>query len=321
MSNRSPCDQSAVLAVVFRAFPVGARIDRSRSNYSTNRNLCHVAFAVFGLSALSAGMNAQTSRVPPQAVIRQIDHIVIGSDQAEALFRLFSEKLYLPVAWPFRSYGSISSGGVGFGNVNVELARQPGPDSSPMSGLIGVAFDPNALADVLPELEARGLKHDKPAPFFMKDGSAQRLYWTTVGLPTLPGPRMAFLCKYNFDVEEGRAKIERELQGHQGGPLGIESALELVIGVKDIATGVREWGVLLGSPQAGQGAVWRLGSGPAIHLVAAQADQVLLLRAKVTSLDKARAFLKRENLLGLDAEREISLDHSRASGADIRLVQ
>jgi hypothetical protein len=314
-------DRPAVLAVILRTFPVEARIDRSQSYCSTNRRLSHVAFTLFVLSALSRGICAQTSHVPLQALIRQIDHILIGSDQAEELFRLFSEKLSLPVVWSFQSYGSFSSGGVSVGNVNIELVRRPGPDAHSMAGLLGVAFNPNNLAEVLPELELRGLKHDTPAPFFAKDGSAQRLFWTTVQLPTLQGPRMAFLCKYNFDVEERRAKFERELQNRHGGPLGVESAVELVIGVKDMTAAVREWGVLLGPVQAGQAAVWRIGSGPAIRLVAAHADQLLLLRVRVKSIDKARAFLKRENLLGLDAEREISLDRSRAGDADIRLVQ
>ena len=46
-----------------------------------------------------------------------------------------------------------------------------------------------------------------------------------------------------------------------------------------------------------------------------------MLRVKVTSLERARAFLKRENLLGLDGAREISLERSHVAGVDVRLVE
>jgi hypothetical protein len=101
----------------------------------------------------------------------------------------------------------------------------------------------------------------------------------------------------------------------------IESVMELVIGAKDTAAAQRDWGVLLGPLRAGQEPVWQIGSGPAIRLVAAQDDHLVLLRVKVKSLERARAFLKRENLLGVDSKREISFDPAHVAGADIRLVE
>jgi hypothetical protein len=67
--------------------------------------------------------------------------------------------------------------------------------------------------------------------------------------------------------------------------------------------------------------VWQLGSGPAIRLVAGQEDRLALLRLKVKSLERARAFLKTENLLGADTGREISLERSRLRGVDLRLIE
>jgi len=48
---------------------------------------------------------------------------------------------------------------------------------------------------------------------------------------------------------------------------------------------------------------------------------LMLLRVKVKSLERGRAFLKAENLLGLAAGHEISLDPSHVAGADVRLVE
>jgi hypothetical protein len=244
---------------------------------------------------------------------------LIGSNEPEQLFRLFSEKLGLPVAWPFRSYGQFSSGGVGLGNVNIELVGS----EHRQSGLTAVALEPTAsLSEVLSRLDAQGLKHGTPAPFFQKDSSGtKRLLWTTVNMMTLPPRGTVFFCKYNFDVNERRALINRELQSHGAGSLGIESVMELVIGAKDMAAAQHDWGILLGPVPPSQEPLWQIGTGPAIRLVAAQEDHFVLLRLKVKSLDRARAFLKRQNLLGVDGQHEISLDPTHIAGADIRLVE
>jgi hypothetical protein len=273
---------------------------------------------VFTPRFLAAGQSTQAARLPAHVLVRQIDHILIGSDEPEQLFRLFSEKLGLPVVWPFRSYGQFSSGGVGLGNVNIELIGS----EHRQSGLTAVALEPTSLSEVLRRLDAQGLKHGAPAPFSQKDSSgAERLLWTTVNMTNLPPAGTVFFCKYNFDVDERRALINRELESHGGGPLGIESVIELVIGVRNMAAAQHDWSILLGSVRPSQDPLWQNGSGPAIRLVAAQEDHLVLLRVKVKSLERARAFLKGQNLLGVDGVHEISLDPTHIAGADIRLVE
>jgi len=266
----------------------------------------------------TAGQPTQASNLQPVVVVRQIDHILIGSDKPEELFRLFSEKLGLPVVWPFSTYGDFVSGGVGFGNVNVEVIHSERHDS----GLTRVALEPTSVSELLSWLDAHGLKHGEPAPYSEKDSSGtERLRLTTVSMPSLPPASNIFFCKFNFDVGERRARISGELQNHGGGPLGIESVSELVIGVKDMAAAQHDWSILLGAVPPSQEPLWQIGTGPAIHLVAAQQDHLMLLRVKVKSLERARAFLKAENLLGFDAGHEISLDPSHVAGADVRLVE
>jgi hypothetical protein len=130
-----------------------------------------------------------------------------------------------------------------------------------------------------------------------------------------------FFCQYNFDVEGGRSRLSAELKRASGGPLGIESATELVIGVRDLAAAKRDWSSLLGPARIGGEPLWQIGPGPAIRLVAAKEDHLVLLRVKVKSLERARAFLKGQNVLGIDGEHEISLDPTQIAGADIRFVQ
>jgi hypothetical protein len=59
---------------------------------------------IFTLRFAAVGQSAQATHPSSEVLVRQIDHILIGSDQTEEVFRLFSEKLGLPVAWPFQSY-------------------------------------------------------------------------------------------------------------------------------------------------------------------------------------------------------------------------
>jgi hypothetical protein len=275
--------------------------------------------AVTAWTATAATARSQVPPVPSSGLVRQIDHVVIGSDEPEQLFRLFSEKLGLPVVWPFESYGTFSSGGVGFGNVNVELSRGGrGP------GIIGVALEPGSVPELITGLDALGLKHGSPEPFSRRDSSGKdSLLWTTVGMTNLPPApaSLVFFCKYNFDVDAARRQNLRELQNRGGGALGIESATELVMGVRDIAAAQRDWRLLLGQGTTGRQDILRIGSGPAIRLVAAQEDQLEFLRIKVKSLARARAFLRVEEMLGSDVGREIALKLPRAAGIDVRLVE
>ena len=140
-------------------------------------------------------------------------------------------------------------------------------------------------------------------------------------MPSGPPASTIFFCKFTFDVGERRARIRGELQKNRGGPLGIESVSELVIGVKDMAAAQHDWSILLGSVRPSQEPLWQIGTGPGIRLVAAQQDHLMLLRVKVKSLERARAFLKGQNLLGVDGEHEISVDPTHIAGADIRLVE
>lgn len=290
--------------------------------HGQNRGYYLLFLAVFAACTIAAAIGrSQASPAPAGALVRQIDHILMSSDEPEQLFRFFSEKLGLPVAWAFQSYGTFASGGVGLGNVNVELLHLDDRGS----GIIGFAMEPGSVSELMAGLDARGLKHGSPRPFSQKDSSGKnRLLWTNVEMTSLPpAPASSvFFCKYNFfDVEARRTLQQRELQNRGGGPLGIESAKELAIGVRDIDAARRDWRLLLGPAITGQQDVWPVGAGPAIRLVGGAEDRIELLRIKVKSLERARAFLRAEGLLGDDTGREIALKRSRVAGIDIRIVE
>lgn len=157
--------------------------------------------------------DAQGSQAAASAFIRQVDHIVIDSDTPEALFHLFSEQLELPLGFPYKSYGTFSSGGVGFGNVILEFIHAQGLHP----GLAGVAFEPATIEEASSTLDALGVKHDPARPVYQPDSSGgKRLGWTTMELGLAADG--FFLCKYNVSVEPRRARIREELDARNGGP-------------------------------------------------------------------------------------------------------
>ncbi len=267
-------------------------------------------------SAAFHAKDGQLSQAAARAFIRQIDHIVIDSDTPEALFHLFSEKLELPLGFPYKSYGAFSSGGVGFGNVILEFIHAQGLHP----GLAGVAFEPATIEEASSTLDARGVKHDPAKPVYQPDPSGgQRLGWTTMELGLAADG--FFLCKYNVSVEPRRARIRAELDARNGGPLGVDSVSEVVVGVRDLAAAEDQFRRLLGPPRQGETSVWTVGAGPAIRLVTDGQDHLKEVRVKVHSLQRARAYLKEQGLLGADSGNELTLNGARLGETNIVLLQ
>ena len=206
--------------------------------------------------------DAQVSRAAASAFIRQVDHIMIDSDSPEALFHLFYEQLELPLGFPYKSYGTFSSGGVGFGNVILEFIHVQ--DLHP--GLAGVALEPATIEEASSTLDARGVKHEPAKPVYQPDPSGgKRLGWTTMELDL--AAEGFFLCKYNISVEPRRARIRAELDARNGGRLGIDYVSEVVVGVRDLATAQNQFRGLLGPTRQGESSLWAVGAGPSIRLV------------------------------------------------------
>ena len=72
--------------------------------------------AMVGFCAMVVTCAAESPRqtIP---IVRQIDHMLIVSSEAEELFSLLSDTFQLPVAWPMSDYGGFASGGVAVGGV------------------------------------------------------------------------------------------------------------------------------------------------------------------------------------------------------------
>jgi hypothetical protein len=288
-----------------------------------------IALAIAALFSIASTLMSQGA----PAAVRQIDHIMIRADEPGRLYAFFTEILQLPVAWQMVSpRPGVTTGGVGFGNVNVEAINFPGQKrrSSPAE-LLGFALEPASLREGLAELDRRGISYGELRPLISTgpDGG-KTLLWTNVTLRQFSdsdGPSDAtihiFLSEYSpryVDVEERRARLRKQLVANAGGPLGVEAVKEVVIGAPDLERAGGLWQKLLDpTPSSGSNS-WQVGSGPAIRLVRAEESTVRELVISVLSLPRAKVFLREKGLLGFESEEEATIDPSKIYGLNIRLV-
>lgn len=290
-----------------------------------------VALLVVSLSTL--GGSEGRSQTPATAhPIRQIDHIMIRTGDPRELYAFFAETLQLPIAWPMTSpRPGVVTGGVGFGNVNVEAIQLPG-QTDPRPRLVGFAFEPSSLDESLIELNRRGLASGPRRPLVATgpDGS-RRTLWTNVTLRQFSdsdSPADAtihiFLGEYSptyVNVDERRARLRARLVDSGGGPLGVVDVKEVIIGAVDVEMARRLWQRLLDPTPSATSNTWQIGTGPAVRLVPASENRVQALLITVASLERAKAFLREEQLLGVDAPGQVTIDPSKIGGLDLRLVE
>ncbi len=282
---------------------------------------------------LGVGSTFDATAQQPVAPIRRIDHIMIRVDDPATLYGFFTEVLRLPVAWPLMSpRDGVATGGVGFGNVNVEAIRVPGQKTQPSGAhLLGFGFEPSALAESLAELDRRGITHGDPRPLIASgpNGSKNTL-WTNVTLRQFSDGEVAdatihvFLSEYSptyVNVEERRERLRRQLTESGGGPLGVEAVKEVVIGVRDLDAARRLWQKLLDPTPISSLGSWQVGDGPAIRLIQARENSPQGFVIAVASLPRAKAFLRENGLLGADSAREATIDPSKIHDLNIRVVE
>jgi hypothetical protein len=294
------------------------------------RTLLTVAFAAICLALRLSPLDAQQA-LPAAPPVRQVDHIMIRADDPTKLYAFFTETLRLPSAWSLATRGVALSGGVGFGNVNVEVIHIP--DQKPSQAvLVGFALEPSPLADCLQELTRRGIPYAQPRPLVRTepDGSKTTL-WTNVPLLQFSDsdrPANAniyiFVSEYGpayVNVAERRARLRRELLDSDGGLLGVRSVEEIIVGVTDLNAAGALWQSLLDPLPPSAPGLWRVGEGPAIRLVQAQENRLQGLVVGVRSLGAAESFLRHRALLGPVSDSGVMIDQTKVDGLTIRLIE
>lgn len=122
-------------------------------------------------------------------LVQRVDHLIVRVADPNPLFKLLTQRLQLPEAWPVSTNPIFSSGGIFLGNLNLDIRRlrQDAPPSD-RARLYGLGFELLPFEHSLPALDERGIAHTPPMPFFQVDDQGwQVTTWTSVFLGGLLG--------------------------------------------------------------------------------------------------------------------------------------
>lgn len=255
-----------------------------------------------------------------------MEHFYLVSDQAEELYNFFRDELRLPVVWPYNSYGDFASGGLTLGNVAIEFVTEKG-DRAGAAGteFRGIAFEPVGDADeAAAELKQRGIPHGAPDPYTFTWDGQERVGWVTIALKAFPPVgAYVFLCDYKHreEVAAGRAAASNELAVTGGGPLGVTSLREIVVGVKSVSDASRQWGKLLDAPRRSAGPVFTFGPGPGVRIVNAEAEGIQGIVVGVKSAARAKEYLAERRMFGGENQEELWIAPAAIGGLRVTLVE
>jgi len=258
-------------------------------------------------------------------VIRQVDQILIESNDPKALFNVFSDTLQLPIVWPMSEHETYTSGSVSTGNVTLELYRYGTRKNATVKArYTGLSFEPYPLEDALQELRIIEIPYNPPQVHtsILPNGT-EGAAWKTVELPSLSYPLLAVsLFEYNplyLNVNVRRQQFGNRLALKGGGPLGIVSMHAIVMESTNVKKDKDEWIRLVGKPDPD--GYLRAVLGPAFRVVRGSGNGIQRIVLKVKSLDQAEAFLKEQTLLGTRNKGEIFVNPSVVQGLSISLAE
>lgn len=137
----------------------------------------------------------------------------------------------------------------------------------------------------------------------------------------VPSGHLVFLVDYPAGVDRMRAAGRVALSACGGGVLGVEGVKEVIVGATDLPAEEERWKRLFDPTPLAADGTWQLGTGPAIRLVADREDRLQALVLKVTSLEKAKAFLRQRGMLGTVSPGEVAIEPREIHALDVRLVE
>ncbi len=282
--------------------------------------------AVFSIFFISSVFTVGASNLKRNgSTVKRVDHILLTPEDPRGLYDFLTQELKLPTAWVFREYEGFASGGVFFGNVNLEALVMNQDNLSSLSKIAGLAFEPaGPTAEVVEELKRRQITHDEPRTYeFGPEQSKIKMWTTTILKDFLPGS-MVFICEYHpglFNPPAWRKSLQRKLKEINGGPLGIEYVKELELRVKDKEKTLQKWQNLLSPYLFSPEGCFGIGDGPRLCLVESDKDYIHSIKIKVKSLDNAREFISSRGLLGQDKKFSIVLNPEKTYGILFEILE
>jgi hypothetical protein len=181
----------------------------------------------------------------------KVDHVGVSVTGAEPAFEFCRDKLGLPAAWPFAEYGPVRTGGIGLGNLNLELLEPspllPARDPAAV-GLLAFQPAPLSVDGLVAALAHRGVGYQGPLTI------VEGIFGFTNVLVRALGVDLTFFCSYHYPGSHDNAVRAAELSAVDGGTLGLQGVTEL-----RAAVDVNACTAVLGPPTS---TTWRFDTGP-----------------------------------------------------------
>jgi hypothetical protein len=280
-------------------------------------------FSIFFISSVFiVGASTLTGN---ESVVKRIDHILLTPEDPRGLYDFLTEELKLPAAWTFREYEGFASGGIFFGNVNLEALVMNQDNLSAQSKIAGIAFEPEEpIGKVVEDLKRRQIAFDEPRTYeFGPEQSKIKMWTTTILKDFLPGS-VVFICEYHlglFNPPAWRNTLQKKLNEIKGGPLGIEYVKELEMRIKDKEKALQKWQNLLSPHLFSSDGCFAIGDGPRLCIVESEKNYIHSIKIKVKSLDNARVFLSSRGLMGQDKKFSIILNPDKTFGIFFEVME
>jgi hypothetical protein len=266
---------------------------------------------------------------------RSVDHVMLRlhAHAVEPLFDLLTGTFGLPVAWPLQRTEFATYGWVHMGNTDLELwaavSNADLPDHAQPPLFHGFALEPAfPLAQSIDRITASGIACKPARAFESTNASGVRVTnFTNSVLLDLSAPSCCvFLCEWSplatiypwkepITPAQRRSQLTKELAALDGGgPLGLLGLHSIQMGTPSPREHLRQWQSLTGS--VGH----PMGLTPEITLAFFPADHLRIesLTFAVRSLDAARHFLSRRQLLEMDTGAAITMS---SNGVQLRFAE
>jgi hypothetical protein len=249
---------------------------------------------VIGIAiALLTGCQMEQNAVPISTKIHTVSIHVKDHAVHDAVYRFLKDDLLLPVVYTPLMLGERKYAGLWAGNMvlepcgpysNVTYAT---PDFTAM--FYGITFEAyESSAQSAAQLDQRRIMHEPPYAFVV------------ISDPNLCGEDLIVSIMDNPGRDKEQAKhdtLTSQLRDNQGGPLGIQYVEEIRVGCTD-EQNFDKWKTFLAPVRQIDQDRWRLGNGPAIHLVRSDLKEINAVVFKVASLESAVRYLETKNMLG-----------------------
>lgn len=247
-----------------------------------------------------------------QKIVLKIDHVLIEPEDSFEFFQFLSQDLKFPVVWEYKDYGEVVTGGVYCGNVKIESLNFDQMDANSTIG--GIAFDPYlSTEETIVEMEQRSISHGE---------TKVRPFGKVTAINNLLPSFAIFFCEFaNPDeIEEQHKDSQQKLEELDGGPLGVEEVIQLVVKYNDDKL-LGEWKKLLVVDQLSDGEFIYSESSPNIHFIKSDKNELESMVFRVKSIERTKKYLLSKNMLGTETDEFIETDPETFFGVLFRFTE